>query len=320
MRPRRRPRCRCASATQVSTSPVYPQRRDEGRPPRLVRARAPRRRNRSRRSARDRAEARRAGRARARGRGDPRPAAPARRRRAGPVPHDARHRRTPTRCSSCATRPRTCSRKRSMRLHPGVKIAIGPPIADGFYYDFEFPEPISEADLEAIEDEIRREIAEGREWTREEVSREEAVARFEAESQPYKVELARGCRGRHLALHAGRVHGSLPRPAPPERRSDQGREADEPRGRLLARRREATRSSRGSTAPRSTRRPTSTPTSSGSSRRARATIAGSGRSSTSSTSPTTLPARRSGTRRGWCSGTRSRISAAARTADAATSR
>src|SRR4249919_2618936 len=49
-----------------------------------------------------------------------------------------------------------------MRLHPGVKIAIGPPIADGFYYDFEFPQPISESDLEAIEDEMRREIDEGR--------------------------------------------------------------------------------------------------------------------------------------------------------------
>jgi threonyl-tRNA synthetase len=82
-----------------------------------------------------------------------------------------------------------------LRLHPGVKIAIGPPIEDGFYYDFEFPEPISEADLAAIEDEIRREIAEGREWTREEVAREDAVARFEAESQPYKVELARDAEG-----------------------------------------------------------------------------------------------------------------------------
>ena len=77
-----------------------------------------------------------------------------------------------------------------MRLHPGVKIAIGPPIADGFYYDFEFPEPIAEADLEAIEDEMRREIDEGREWTREEVERDGAVERFVAESQPYKVELA----------------------------------------------------------------------------------------------------------------------------------
>jgi threonyl-tRNA synthetase len=82
-----------------------------------------------------------------------------------------------------------------MRLHPGVKIAIGPPITDGFYYDFEFPEPISEADLAAIEEEMRREIAEGREWVREEVSRDAAVARFEAEQQPYKVELAREADG-----------------------------------------------------------------------------------------------------------------------------
>jgi hypothetical protein len=52
-----------------------------------------------------------------------------------------------------------------LRLHPGVKIAIGPPIADGFYYDFEFPEPISEGDLEAIEEELRRELAEGRVWS-----------------------------------------------------------------------------------------------------------------------------------------------------------
>src|SRR5918992_380198 len=77
-----------------------------------------------------------------------------------------------------------------LRLHPGVKIAIGPPIADGFYYDFEFPEPISESDLEAIEEEMRRQITEGRSWEREEIAREDAVARFESEGQPYKVELA----------------------------------------------------------------------------------------------------------------------------------
>jgi threonyl-tRNA synthetase len=82
-----------------------------------------------------------------------------------------------------------------LRLHPGVKIAIGPPIADGFYYDFEFPEPISEDDLAAIEQEMRREIAEGRSWAREELSREDAIARFEAEGQPYKVELAREAEG-----------------------------------------------------------------------------------------------------------------------------
>ena len=82
-----------------------------------------------------------------------------------------------------------------LRIHPGVKIAIGPPIADGFYYDFEFLEPISDSDLEAIEDEMRREIAEGRAWTREELPREEAVERFRAEEQPYKVELAEGAEG-----------------------------------------------------------------------------------------------------------------------------
>ena len=75
------------------------------------------------------------------------------------------------------------------RLYPGVKIAIGPPIENGFYYDFEFPEPIHEEDLETIEAEIRRELKEGREWTREEISRDEAKARFAAEGEPYKVEL-----------------------------------------------------------------------------------------------------------------------------------
>ncbi len=75
------------------------------------------------------------------------------------------------------------------RLYPGVKIAIGPPIENGFYYDFEFPEPIREEDLEPIEAEIRRELAEGRAWERAEVSRDEARARFEAEGEPYKVEL-----------------------------------------------------------------------------------------------------------------------------------
>jgi threonyl-tRNA synthetase len=75
------------------------------------------------------------------------------------------------------------------RLYPGVKIAIGPPIENGFYYDFEFPEPIGEEALERIESEMRKELAEGREWNREEVSREEARRRFEAEGEPYKVEL-----------------------------------------------------------------------------------------------------------------------------------
>jgi threonyl-tRNA synthetase len=70
-----------------------------------------------------------------------------------------------------------------------VKIAIGPPIENGFYYDFDFPEPIKEEDLERIEAEIQRELDEGREWSREEVPRDEARQRFLAEQEPYKVEL-----------------------------------------------------------------------------------------------------------------------------------
>src|SRR6266571_5112717 len=75
------------------------------------------------------------------------------------------------------------------RLYPGVKIAIGPPIESGFYYDFDFPEPIHEEDLARIEAEIAKELEEGREWTREQISRDEAKARFESEDEPYKVQL-----------------------------------------------------------------------------------------------------------------------------------
>src|SRR5689334_7563784 len=75
------------------------------------------------------------------------------------------------------------------RLYPGTKIAIGPPIENGFYYDFEFPEPIGEEALERIEEEIRKELAEGRSWNREEVSAEEARRLFAEQGEEYKVEL-----------------------------------------------------------------------------------------------------------------------------------
>jgi threonyl-tRNA synthetase len=75
------------------------------------------------------------------------------------------------------------------RLYPGVKVAIGPAIENGFYYDFDFPSAINDADLEGIEEEVNRELAEGRTWVREEITADEARARFEAEDEPYKVEL-----------------------------------------------------------------------------------------------------------------------------------
>src|SRR5207248_4385954 len=73
------------------------------------------------------------------------------------------------------------------QLYPGVKLAIGPPIENGFYYDFDFPEPLREEDLEKIQAEIDRELAEGREWVRQEISRDAAKQLFAAD--PYKVEL-----------------------------------------------------------------------------------------------------------------------------------
>jgi threonyl-tRNA synthetase len=75
------------------------------------------------------------------------------------------------------------------RLYPGTKIAIGPPIENGFYYDFEFAEPIGEDALEKIEEEIRRELEEGRAWERREISADEAKRLFAEQGEDYKVEL-----------------------------------------------------------------------------------------------------------------------------------
>jgi threonyl-tRNA synthetase len=75
------------------------------------------------------------------------------------------------------------------RLYPGTKVAIGPPIENGFYYDFEFPEPVGEEALERLEKEIRREISEGRAFERVAIDRDEARRYFEQEGEPYKVEL-----------------------------------------------------------------------------------------------------------------------------------
>src|SRR3954468_22385465 len=78
-----------------------------------------------------------------------------------------------------------------MELYPGVKISIGPPIENGFYYDFEFPDgvSISDADFPAIEARMAEHVAAGESFTREDVSTDAALARFRGEHQDYKVEL-----------------------------------------------------------------------------------------------------------------------------------
>ena len=75
------------------------------------------------------------------------------------------------------------------RLYPGTKVAIGPAIENGFYYDFEFPEPVGEEALARLEEEIRRELAEGRAWERFELDRDEARRFFAEQGEDYKVEL-----------------------------------------------------------------------------------------------------------------------------------
>lgn len=75
------------------------------------------------------------------------------------------------------------------RLYPGTKVAIGPAIKDGFYYDFEFPGPVGEDDLPRISQEIQDLLAMNESFERREVSKEEALVLFADE--PYKLELIR---------------------------------------------------------------------------------------------------------------------------------
>jgi threonyl-tRNA synthetase len=78
-----------------------------------------------------------------------------------------------------------------LELYPGVKISIGPAITDGFYYDFEFPEGVTftDADFPAVEKKMKEHVKAAESFVREDISTDEALERFRAEGQPYKVEL-----------------------------------------------------------------------------------------------------------------------------------
>ena len=73
------------------------------------------------------------------------------------------------------------------RLFPGTRVAIGPAVENGFYYDFQFPQPLGVEDLPRIEAEMRRIIEEKQDFVRLTLSREEAKQRFAEE--PFKLEL-----------------------------------------------------------------------------------------------------------------------------------
>jgi len=78
------------------------------------------------------------------------------------------------------------------RLYPGTKLAIGPPIENGFYYDFSRPEPFTEEDLAGIEARMRELAQADFAIVREERSREDAIRYYEERDEPFKVEILRG--------------------------------------------------------------------------------------------------------------------------------
>lgn len=75
------------------------------------------------------------------------------------------------------------------RLWPGTEYAIGPTIENGFYYDFRFAEPVSDADFARIEQEMAKIVAEDLPVARAELPRAEALRLFQNKDQPFKVEL-----------------------------------------------------------------------------------------------------------------------------------
>ncbi|HEU4480878.1 MAG TPA: threonine--tRNA ligase [Actinomycetota bacterium] len=77
-----------------------------------------------------------------------------------------------------------------LKLYPGAKYAIGPPIENGFYYDFEVERPFTPEDLEKIEAEMKRIVKANQRFQRRELDRDEALSLFAG--QPYKTEIIEG--------------------------------------------------------------------------------------------------------------------------------
>ena len=75
------------------------------------------------------------------------------------------------------------------RLYPEVKLAIGPAIDDGFYYDFDTEKPFSEEDFEKIEAEMKKIVKEKLPIERFELPRDEAIKLMQVADEPYKIEL-----------------------------------------------------------------------------------------------------------------------------------
>lgn len=86
-------------------------------------------------------------------------------------------------------------------LFPGVKVTIGPSIEHGFYYDFDYDRPFRDDDLALIRRRMEEIIEKDLLFTREEISRDEAIERFSGEGENYKVELLKEMEGDTVSLY-----------------------------------------------------------------------------------------------------------------------
>ena len=98
-------------------------------------------------------------------------------------------------------------------LFPAAKLGIGPPVENGFYYDFDVAEPFGPQDLKAIEARMRQIVKQGQRFSRRPVSDDEARAELAAE--PFKLELI-GIKGRADGAGAGAASAGAPSSAPTE--------------------------------------------------------------------------------------------------------
>ncbi|MEK7386065.1 MAG: threonine--tRNA ligase, partial [candidate division NC10 bacterium] len=87
------------------------------------------------------------------------------------------------------------------RLYPGVKVAIGPAIEDGFYYDFAKVEPFTPEDLAKIEAAMREIAKADYPFERQELAREEAISFFRGRGEPFKVEILEGIDAPRVSLY-----------------------------------------------------------------------------------------------------------------------
>ena len=93
-----------------------------------------------------------------------------------------------TAAASSGTRPPTCSPRRCRTSSPSAKLGIGPPITDGFYYDFDVAEPFTPEDLAALEKRMQQIVKEGQLFSRR-VYESKEQAREELADEPFKLEL-----------------------------------------------------------------------------------------------------------------------------------